>query len=147
MVVGTTNRGGSMLTKRFRVFTNDPKQTQTVLIVTGKVTSFMEVSPERVNLMGHVGQQIEQKVRIIPKKEYPFTIKKAKPRVGQNIRLVLKPLGKNPSKSGYLLTVVNTKETPGSFGDYIQIQTDLKAKPAFGIPVIGHIYAETAKAK
>jgi hypothetical protein len=147
VVVGTANRGGSLLTKRFRVFTNDPKQAQAVLTVTGKVTGYVEVSPERVNLMGHVGEKIEQTVRIIPKKEYPFTIKQAKPRTGQNIRLDLKPLGKNPSQSGYLLTIASTKETPGSFGDYVVIETDLKEKPTFGIPVIGHIYGETAKAK
>jgi hypothetical protein len=147
VVVGTANRGGSLLTKRFRVFTNDPKQTQAVLIVTGKVTSYVNVSPSLINLMGRVGQKIEGQVRIIPEKEYPFTIKEAKPRIGKNIRLDLKPLGKNPSRSGYVLTVDSTRQTPGSFGDYIQIQTDLKEKPAFGIPVRGHIYGEAAKTK
>lgn len=146
MVVGTANKGGHDLTKSFRVYTNDRNHSRIQLTVTGKVTSYMDVSPERVNLSGRLGEEIAASVRIIPEKNYPFTIKEAKPRLGQNIRLDLKPLGKNASATGYLLIVTSTKSSPGSFGDYIEIKTDLKEKSSFGIPVRGRIYGEATKA-
>jgi len=147
VVVGTTARGGQALTKHFKVYTNDPKQAQVDLVVTGKVAAYVEVSPSRVNLVGRAGDQLSREVRITPGKGFPFTIKEAKAKTGQHIRLDLKPLDKNVAESGYLLTVTNTKKDPGSFGDYIEIQTDLKEKPTFGIPVTGRIHGEPAKPK
>ena len=142
MVVSTDNRGGNPLTKRFRVYTNDPKQKHAVLSITGKVKAYVDVSPRRVRLVGRMGEPLTQKVRIVPLKEYPFTVKKVRARNGKDITFAIEPEGETPPKEGYLLTVTSTRGEAGSFGDYIVVQTDLKEKPIIGIPVSGHLYSK-----
>ena len=140
VVVGTANKGGHPLTKRFRVYTNDPSQRETVLSVSGMVNGYIDITPDRVRLVGRMGESLSQKVRIIPQKDYPFTIKEVKARSGENIRLAIEPEGKKPPKEGYLLTVTSTRKDEGSFGDFIVVQTNLKEKPTIGIPVSGRLY-------
>lgn len=147
MVVSTDGRGGHSLTKRFRVYTNDPRQSQTVLSITGKVNGYVEILPSRVRLVGRLGDTLTDQVRIIPKKEYPFTIKKVRARNGKDIRIVLEPEAGKPAEKEYLLTVTSTKNESGSFGDYIVVQTDLKEKPTIGIPVSGHLYSKPTPKK
>jgi len=147
VVVGTDGRGGNSLTKRFRVYTNDPRQSQTVLSITGKVDAYVEVLPRRVRLVGRLGEPLTEKVRIVPKKEYPFSIKKVRARNGKDIRIVLEPEAGQPAAKEYLLTVTSTRNESGSFGDYIVVQTDLKEKPTIGIPVSGHLYSKPTPKK
>jgi hypothetical protein len=135
VVVKTEDLGGKSLTKQFKVYTDDPGQPRTDLIITGNVAGYVEVSPERVTLVGQAGDPLVREVRITPVKGYPFNIKEARALTGQHIRVGLKPMGKKPDESGYLLTVTSIRKEPGSFGDYIEIKTDLKEKPIFGIPV------------
>lgn len=140
MVVNTEGRGGHSLTKRFRVYTNDPKQSLTMLTVTGKVNGYVAVNPSRVRLVGRLGEKLTAQVRIVPRKEYPFTVKSVRARNGRHIRVDLEPEPAKRPNEAYLLTVTSTKNDPGSFGDYIVLQTDLKEKPTIGIPVSGHLY-------
>ena len=127
------------MTKNFQVHTDDPEQPRTGLTITGQVGSYVEITPPRVNFYGTQGDPLVQEVRITPMKEYPFTIIEAKARTGRDIRVDFKPLGKKPSQSGYLLTITSLKKQPGSFGDFIEIKTDLKEKPTLHIPVSGRI--------
>ncbi len=145
MVVHTAGRGGQTLTKSFSVYTNDPKEPNLELVVTGKVEGYAEVDPPRVSLMGKVGETLKQEVRVTPNAKFPFAIKEAKASTDRNIRLDLKPLGKNGAKEGYLLTVTVIKPNAGGFSDYIQLQTDLKEKPTIGIPVHGRLMAPPAE--
>ena len=110
------------------------------LVVTGTVEGFVTISPAAVILVGPLGDELKREVRITPTEGHPFTIKEVKAKTGRNIKWDVKPLGKTPAKDGYLLTVTSTKQDAGSFGDYIEIQTDLKEKPMIGIPVNGRLY-------
>ena len=141
-MVGTANRAGQDLVKRFRVHSNDKTHSRVTLVVEGKILGYIEVTPDRVRLTGRVGEELRQQVRLVPRKGYPFTIKTAKPHNGKDIKVDLKPLGNRPSRDGYLLTVTCTRKEPGSFGDYIEVRTDLKEKPLVGIPVSGHLYGQ-----
>lgn len=145
MVVHTEGKGGQTVSKRFRVFTNDPKEPNVELAVTGKVEGYVEVDPPRVSLIGKVGDVLQKEVRITPNPKFPFTIKEAKAATDQNVRLDLKPLGPKGAKEGYLLTVTVIKSNAGSFSEYIQLQTDLKEKPTIGISVHGRLMTPPAE--
>jgi len=139
VVVDTVNRGGQLLTKRFRVYTNDPRERQTVLAVSGEVNAYIMVSPTRVRLVGRLGETLSQQVRIVPQ-GYPFTIQEAKPSNGSDIRVTIETEGQKTAEQGFVLNVISTRREAGSFGDYILIKTDLKEKPTIGIPVSGRLY-------
>jgi hypothetical protein len=141
VVVTTAGRGGQSLVKHFKVHTNDPRQPQVDLVVKGKIAGYATITPKRVVLVGRLGEPVSSQVRIIPQEGYPFTIKAAKAATGSNIQVALKPLGDKPAKDGYLLTVTSISETVGSYGDYIELSTDLKEKPTIGIPVSGRLSA------
>ena len=141
VVVGTRDRGGSLLRKRFKVTTNDPKNPHTDLTVFGQVRGFVSVSPGFIRLMGASGQSIRASVKVLPEKDFPFVIKEVKAKEGDNIRFDLKPLGKDPAKQGYELLVWNTRSEEGAYRDFVMIETDLKEKPSIRIPVSGRIFA------
>ncbi|MBT8339831.1 MAG: hypothetical protein HKP58_01935 [Desulfatitalea sp.] len=145
VVVHTANRGGQHLTKRVRVFTDDPKRPDVALIVTGKVEAYVTVTPSRVRLIGRTEEELVQQVRITPGNGKKVTITDVKARGGEHIRLDLKPLGKDASAEGYLLTVTVTKKEAGNFGDFIELKTDLKEQPTIGIPVSGRLMAVPKK--
>jgi len=145
VVVHTNGRGGQTLSKRFRVYTDDPKQPNVELVVTGRVEALMDIDPPRLSFIGKAGDTMRQEVRIKPNPKYPFTIKEAKAATDQNLRLDLKPMGKKAAQEGYLLTVTVIKTSPGSFSDYIQLYTDLKEKPTVGISVHGRLMAPPAE--
>ncbi|MBI5897013.1 MAG: hypothetical protein HZB24_13760 [Desulfobacterales bacterium] len=77
VVVHTTGKGGQAISKRFRVFTDDPKQPNVELVVSGKVEGFVEIEPNRLSFIGKVGDTLTQEVRITPNAKHPFTIKEA----------------------------------------------------------------------
>lgn len=141
VVVGTKNRGGNQLRKRFTVMTNDPQHTRTELAVFGQVKGFLSVTPTFIRLMGRSGEQIRASVKLVPEEGYPFTIKEVKAKDGDNIRFDLKPLGKDPAKQGYELMVWNTRSEAGNYRDFVMIETDLKEKPSISIPVSGRVFA------
>ncbi len=139
VTVSTKNHGGQTLRKGFTVSTNDPQKPEVRLHVTGKVTAYLAVSPRYVRFIGRGDQPLSQTVKITPLDGHPFTIKAVKAQQGQNLRFDLKPLGKDPAKSGYELVVENTMKAAGNYRDMITIQTDSKEKPSVTIPVYARI--------
>ncbi len=149
MVVNVGSRGGHELTKRIRVFTNDPKAHITNLVVTGKIIGFVDVMPKRVRFSGPIGDVAPQQIRIVPQGGHLFKIKELKVNKGENIQFDIKPEinGKKPPKDGYLLTVKCTRKEKGSFGDLIVVRTDLKEKPVINIPISGRLFDPPEKTK
>jgi hypothetical protein len=143
VVVDTKNRGGSMLNKRFSVFTNDPKTASKDLVILGKVKGYVSVVPAFVRLMGRSGEDIHATIQITAEAGYPFEIKEVKARDGREVQLDLAPTGPDTAPKGYRLTVRNTRKEPGVFRDFIMITTDLKEKPMITIPVNGRIFEES----
>ena len=141
VVVRTDNRGGENLHKRFMVTTNDPRNARMELMVSGKVKAYVTISPPFVRLIGNQGEKLTAVIRILPQPEHPFKIKSVQTTQGEYVTHVLKPLGRHPEREGYELVVTNAAREPGSYRDYIQIETDLKVKPMLRIPVSGRVLA------
>jgi hypothetical protein len=138
-VVHTNNRGGTTLRKRFIVKTNDPQHPTFTLVVKGSVRAYIPLTPNRIQLRGRVGEQVQKTVHIERLKAYPFHVKAVKAKDGRNLRFELKP--GNPGKDGYQLVVTNTMQKAGSYRDMITIETDSKVKPTLRIPITARILA------
>jgi len=137
--VSTQGRGGSSLRKHINVQTNDPKNPRVDLTIVGKVEAYIDVQPHFIRLIGNEGKDVHQVVKIIPQEKYPFTISSVEVRDDKNIDYDLQPLGKDPRRQGYSLTVRNKRTEEGSYRDFIMIHTDLKEMPIIRIPVTGRI--------
>ncbi|MDA8139760.1 MAG: hypothetical protein M0036_14010 [Desulfobacteraceae bacterium] len=148
-MVHTNNRGGQTITKRFRVFTNDPQTPETELMVTGQILAVVEVSPDRVKLVGNVGDTLTQQVHITPVNGQAFTIKEIKANRGlDNIRWELKPQSKEkPPKKGYVLTIICGSKTEGRMGDQLLLETDMNDKPTLRIPISCNVFAKTTRSE
>lgn len=125
--------------KRFNVKTNDPRGEAFTLVVKGQVRAYIPLTPNRVQLRGRVGEQVQKTVRIERLKAHPFHVKAINARDGKHLRFELKEA--NPGKDGYQLVVTNTMQKAGSYYDVITIETDSKVKPKLRIPVTARILA------
>ena len=138
-MVNTKNRGGTTLRKRFNVRTNDPRGEAFTLVVKGKVHAYIPLTPNRVQLRGRVGEQVQKTVHIERLKAHPFRVKAIKARDGKHLRFELKE--GDAGKDGYRLVVTNTMQQAGSYHDIITIETDSEVKPTLRIPVTARILA------
>ncbi|MCJ7774182.1 MAG: hypothetical protein MUP22_13750 [Desulfobacterales bacterium] len=89
-------------------------------------------------MRGFVGENIQQKVRIIPWKEYPFKVLSSRTQYGKNIRFKFKE-SKKWKGIEYQVMIENLKTDKGSYADTIILQTDSEIKPEIRIPVYGRI--------
>jgi len=118
--------------------TNDPKQPNINLTISGKVNNFADIKPKFVRFNGEAGEKLALDVSITEEAEYPFIIKKVKAKNNQFIKFTLSEPAKGTPKK-YLLHVENTKKDPGRYADAIEIQTDSKIQPVITIGVYGYI--------
>ncbi len=133
--------GGRTIKKKIQVHTNDKKKSVLSLTVTGTVEMFANIQPRRVGLAGVEGTPLKKEVTITPTPKYPFKITNIKAKNGKNIKYQLEEL-KEPGKTGYLVTVENTKNVKGRYQDTILLATDSKLKPEIDIFVSGNIRAQ-----
>jgi hypothetical protein len=127
------------LRKAATVYTNDPKQPQITLQISGKVDNFVNIRPAYVRLTGAVGQQITEEVTIIPEEKYPFKILNAEAATGTNIRYELTERPPAQGK-GYTLLVENLKKEKGRYHDVIRLKTDSRIQPEISIRIFGYIH-------
>lgn len=130
--------------KRISVYTNDPKAREIYLTISGKVEGYLIVMPQRVVLRGAAGSPLIQKVKLLPRRKYPFRILSEHTGGNENYRYAFAAINGN-EKAGYLLTVENLKTSPGRYFGSIVLKTDNEAKPQITVRVIGHILAEQKK--
>lgn len=119
--------------------TNDPQQPKVDLTVVGEVKGYLDVSPKYVRLIGSKGKDLQQTVKIVPEKSYPFKITDIQSSRPDDFAIKLEPLGKDPRKEGYRLVVRNTRTEKGAYRGVITVKTDLKEKPTLRISVSGRI--------
>ena len=136
--MSTSGKGGETLKKTATVITDDPKNAQISLYVTGQVEKMYTMTPGRVIFKGVVGDPLEQKVVLIPEKAYPFTIEGITAKRGDNIKFEYRKV-KEQSGVGYELTVENTRKEVGIYFDTLTLKTDSKLKPEIQINIIGNI--------
>ena len=130
--------------KQATVLSDDPKQPQIVLTVSGFVEKFATISPKVVRLVGPAGQPIKRSVMIIPEKKYRFRITGVEAKKGDNIRLELSETN-NPEGSGYVLAIENLKKESGRYFDVVTLKTDSKIQPEIKLSVYGNILENKPK--
>jgi hypothetical protein len=126
------------LLKSATVYTNDKKNPQLKLLITGEVEKFVTIRPKQVRLNGVAGQEIKRRVAIIPAPKYPFKIIRARARNGKDIFF---QLSEEKSENGekYALTVENKRKLKGNYFDIITLETDSKIRPELQIRVYGRL--------
>ena len=130
------------MNKKATVVSNDPKRPQLLLTVEGSVEVFADIHPERIILRGDGERPIRQELVVTPRAAYPFKVTEVKSKNGVNIRHELRE-HTTPEGIAFVITVENTKTTPGKYYDTLLIATDSPLKPT--IPV--HVYGTIAAAK
>lgn len=128
------------MSKDATVTTNDPKNPQIQLTVSGVVERFADITPQRVRLFGTVQAPLSATVAVVPVPSRPFRILAVAPRIPNQIdcRLEEKTIDGRP---GYLLTVENRVGQPGRYSNQLILKTDSAALPEIIIPVYGQVEA------
>jgi hypothetical protein len=130
--------GGRTIKKNIKVHTNDKEKQTLSLTVTGAVEMFADIQPRRVRLAGVEGTKLKKEVTIKPTPKYPFNITNIRAKNGTHIKYQFEEL-KEPGKTGYLVTIENTKKVKGRYQDTIFLTTNSKVKPEIDIFVSGNI--------
>lgn len=131
--------GGQEVKETVVVRTNDPQRPVLDLVVTGKVSKFVEIRPEHVILKGKAGTDLALDIEILPNKEYPFTILSLKTKRDDLIACELVQRCDTDSGKGCVVRVQNLKESSGRYAEIITVQTDSEVKPSFPIFVVGRL--------
>ena len=128
------------------MFTDDPQKPRTTLNISGEILRFAKLDPAYARLVGPSGTDVKRTVTITREKAYPFTVLDAKAKKGKDIRIAIDEFS-NDTGDGYILTIENTKTTPGRYADKIILSTDSEVKPTITVPVYGQIIAPPTKPK
>jgi apolipoprotein N-acyltransferase len=108
------------------------------------VDSFADIHPERIILRGYGGETIRQELVVTPKAAYPFKVTAVSAKDGIHIQYELREQ-KTPQGRSFIVTVKNTKDSPGKYYDTLFLSTDSPLKPRIPIHVYGTIGAGPAK--
>ncbi len=122
-----------------RVQTNDPNRPWLEVVLTGRVESFAEVRPQRVKLAGAAGAPLVTDVEIIPRADYPFTIRDISARLGESIRYALTQRCTD-GHDRCIIRIENISGTAGRYGDVISVRTDSSLKPVIPIFIVGLLH-------
>jgi len=126
------------LKKTAGVYTNDKNRPRMDLVISGQVEKFVTIQPKHVNLKGYTGESIKASVSLIPEKKYPFKIKKARAKNGNNIKFELKEVEESEN-GAYELKVENMKQDTGRYFDTIILETDSNVRPELSVRVYGNL--------
>jgi hypothetical protein len=120
------------------VTTNDTAHPTQTLYISGRVDNLFILTPRRVRLVGPVGSEIKQTLKLTTQEKYPLQLESIRAKHGQYIHYALKKIadGKN---AVYQIDVENTRTQAGIFVDTLYVKTDSKISPEIDIPVYGYI--------
>lgn len=120
------------------VFTNDSAKPSQALFLTGHVDRLFILSPSRVRLVGPVGTEIKETLKLSTQPKYPLKLESIHAIHGQYIHCSLKKIAGGKS-AVYEIDVENTRAQAGRYVDTLFIKTDSKIRPVIEIPVYGYI--------
>jgi len=126
------------MTRSATVITNDPENGEIRLRVSGTVKKFATIKPKRVLFKGFVGEELEQRVTIIPETSEPFKILRVSAMQGAEIRHELKQIEVS-GRPAYELKIIFTKDKPGRYYNRLSLITDRSAHGPLTIIVSSHI--------
>jgi len=124
--------------KSIKVHTNDPKNEQITLELSGKIKTFVKITPSKVFLKGTVGESISGLVTIVPGEGETFEILQANALKGGDFKFELKDI-EIDGKKAYELWVENIRETEGRYFDKIFLITDRTDQAPLSVIVSGYI--------
>ncbi len=133
----TRGRGGRKLSKKIKVFTNDPKRSTIILTLFGNVKKYVTVDPQSLCLSGPAGEEITAQATIFSDASFPFKIFESEAKNGEFISWKVEEYKGVVSK--YHLMVQNLKQDQGTYYDVIILKTDSKTFPELRISVHGQI--------
>lgn len=117
-----------MLDKTISVLTNDERNREIKLTISGNILKFATIIPERVDLAGVEGEDLQTVVMIIPKKDYPFKILDILTVEKSNISYQLKEINTS-DRIEYTIEIKNLKTDKGFYNEVIELITDSSVKP------------------
>lgn len=135
MEVRTKGRQGN-LHKTARVFTNDPKNTQVIIGLVGKVWAPISLTPKYARLTGSVGDKIEAVVRLRGEKKEPLMVKLASVSIPDQVEVELKETEKGRS---YELKVKNKVQTQGTYVGWVKFTSNYPEKSEIAVRISGNI--------
>lgn len=135
MTVSTRGYGGRDIRETVRIYTDDPVHRIMVVTMMGQVEKFAEIRPERVRLTGEK-KDAWARVEIIPRKEYPFTIKNISARDGRFIQWRLEERCGERRDRCVLKVEAKESESRG-FADILFVETDSPLQPKIPIFITG----------
>jgi len=136
--VSTKGSGGKTLKKKVTVLTDDPENEQIPLTITGRILAVYTLTPKSVKLTGVVGETLQETIRLVPSRDYPFTVTEVTAKRGDKIRFRIEEK-KDANPLEYELTVENTATEPGVYFDTLALKTDSEITPEISISVVGKI--------
>jgi hypothetical protein len=125
------------VTKRIKVYSNDPDESLVTLTITGKVKTGVVMSEERI-IFGTIkaGDVVSTEITLLPEDGDTLLISEVE---GKNLELKLTPYEKN-GKHGYKLKVtLNTENQEGVFFSFINLKMEKPWKGRIQIPVNARI--------
>jgi hypothetical protein len=134
-MVGPLNKGTT-------VYSNDPKNQQIMLAISGTVKPYIMVTPqETINLNGFVGEKVETEITITSLLPQPLTISSIKSDIDDKIKykLVTRQKGKE-----YVLRIKRRSKTEPYFRGQIVMTTDSMKKPKITLGLLSRLQQEVA---
>jgi hypothetical protein len=137
-IILSVETGGyqGMVQKSAIVYSNDPNQPQTTLLISGKVVPSVTVDPPVVLLEGLVSEDIRQTVRIRANEPQSLTLDSVKVSDSDKVAYNL-----NPIEDGrlYHLVIRNISKQGGQYIGLITLKTNYANKSELKIGYIGAI--------
>jgi hypothetical protein len=136
--LNTAKRGGKTVNKKITVFTNDPNHQRLYIDIKVKVDRLYALSHRRVNLVGNIGEALQQTVTLTPETKYAFKLTEVSTKRGEHIKYQLNEVSDEKGVR-YELAIENTKKDTGPYFDTMYLKTDSKYAPEIKIQVFGNI--------
>ncbi len=157
--VDTSYEGGNTVTHNIEIKSND--ENKLFIKIFGKVKKVYSVTPARIRLIGAVGQEISQVIKITPEAEYVFNVKKISAKPGNNIDVMIDNTVREDSllavpdkksekidwekelgvKSCYVV-IKNRAKKVGRYYEKLIIETDSEIMPLIELRVWGNIFSK-----
>ena len=135
IVIDTQGYGGKLFNEKIKVHTNDPNNNIIILHISGKVETFANINPDKIQFFGEAEQEYEANIVIIPNKNHSFKIIDTKLEKLEN-KISFFLIKKSDS---YILNVKNNQKNPGSYWGKIILKTDSNIKSTISIYVVAKL--------
>ena len=123
------------------MYTNDPKKPTARISLTCFVKQYVNIKPDRINMMGFEGDKLSQQVTIEATDEGSLEITDVSSNVDEKIKYELKEVEKGKK---YTLEVKNKSTEEGFIRGNISLKTSSSNKPVINLPLYVKLQKELA---